>query len=107
MFELALFRIDSETLAACLQVLRGIKKKNRRPDIEHARVESARSSAKGSLEDQPPVHENGTLVQRLYGCCPWDGPVKEEPVNLDDDAFLNEVILMMGPSFESDSSYIQ
>jgi len=87
--------------------MRGIKKQNGRLDIEPAQVDFAYSSARGSREGQPSLPENGTLDQKLDKCCPSDKPENEEPVNLDDDPFLNEVILNMGPSLESDSSCIQ
>lgn len=94
-----------------MQVLRGKKKKTQRLDVgESVEVKFAHSSAKGSLEEpRSPKEKNGFLVQRLYGGGPPEkGSVKEEPVTLDDDdPFLKEMMLSMGPSFGADSSCLQ
>nr|QCF46580.1 B3 domain-containing transcription factor [Pohlia nutans] len=92
-------------------VLRGKKKKTQRLDVgESVEMKFAHSSAKGSLEEpSSPKEKNGFLVQRLYGGGPPEkGSVKEEPVTLDDDdPFLKEMMLSMGPSFGADSSCLQ
>jgi hypothetical protein len=91
-------------------VLRGKKKKSQRLDVsEPVQVKFAHSSAKGSPSEEAtsPKENNGLLIQRLYGGGPPDKCVKEEPVTLEDDPFLKEMMLSMGPSFESDSSCLQ
>lgn len=93
-----------------LQILRGKKKKNQKIEVEPVQpvqVKFAHSSAKGSQDEPISPTENGLLIQRLYGGGPPDKSVKEEPVNLDDDPFLKEMMMSMGPSFEADSSSLQ
>ncbi|KAG0581428.1 hypothetical protein KC19_4G250700 [Ceratodon purpureus] len=88
-------------------VLRGKKKKSQRLEVDPVQVKFAHSSAKGSPEEQTSPKENGLLIQRLYGGGPLDKSVKEEPVNLDDDPFLKDMMMSMGPSFGSDSTCLQ
>lgn len=97
-----------------LQVLRGKKKKTQRLEVDPAQEKFAHSSAKRFLPQEEPTSpyskENGsTLIQRLYGGGPPESKhVKEEPITLeDDDPFLKDMMLSMGPSFGSDSSCLQ
>jgi hypothetical protein len=83
------------------------KRKTQRLETESVKVQFAHSSARDSNEEYTSPKGNGLLIERLYGGGPPEKFVKEEPPNLDDDPFLKDMMMSMGPSFGSEATSLQ